>query len=420
MSLGRQDRILRAVDASSEELVRFARDLVRAKSVTGDEETAQGVVQDKLAELGAEIDCWKPSQKDLKGYEAFTSEEKNIGDRPNVVGRFRGAERLRSLAFNGHIDVVPEGDRKHWKHPPYGADVLNGRLYGRGACDMKGGLAAAIFGVGALVRADVPLQKELLIESVMGEESGGVGTLATILRGYLPDAVIIAEPTNLELVTVQAGCLMFRLRLRGRAAHGASRYMGVSAVEKFQPVLTALLALEERRKNLKRHPLFKKVPNSVTLSIGTVHAGNWDSTVPEELTAEGRYGVRPGEELETAKRQFEKAVNKAAAGDSWLREHPPELIWYGPQWESSETPQGHWLPRLVDGAYHEALGGRPVRAGISGGTDMRLFTNLAKVPAVIFGPGDDSRAHFSDESVSVKDLVKACKVYALAALAWNG
>lgn len=381
---------------------------------------AQGLVSDKLASLGAKVDRWMPRSRDFKGWERFVSEERNVGERPNVVGTFRGSGRKRRcLAFNGHVDVVPEGDMASWRHPPYQAEVLGGRLYGRGACDMKAGLAATVFAVESILGAGFRMENDLLVESVIGEESGGMGTLATILRGYLPDATIIAEPTNFELNIAQAGCLMFRLTVRGKAAHGASRYMGVSAVEKFQPLLSALQGLEERRKGMRKMSLYEGVPNPVTLSIGTVHAGNWDSTVPESLVAVGRYGVWPGESLEEARSMFVAALKSAASGDDWLAANPPEVDWFGPQWESAELSPAHWLTKMVRGATKDALGFTPKLSGITGGTDMRLFTGVAKKPAVIFGPGDASTAHFSDEYVDVRDVVRACKVYALAGLAWN-
>jgi len=413
------DRVIEAVERLSSDLTRFLREIVRARSVTGYEGPAQGVVRDQLKSMGAEVDVWRPSRKDFTGHEAYIEEEKEVGKRPNVVGRFKGGGGRRILAFNGHIDVVPEGDPRSWTHPPYAAKVDDGKLYGRGACDMKAGLAATIFAVQALLDAGVQMKNDILIESVIGEESGGMGTLATILRGYRPHAVIIAEPTSLKLVTVQAGCLNFRIRVRGKAAHGASRYMGVSAIEKFQLVHKALLALEDKRRLSRSHPLFEGIPNPVTLSIGKLRAGTWDSTVPDELVAEGRYGVWPGEELVTAKQEFEAAVARAATSDPWLRKNPPEVKWFGPEWEPAETPGDHWLAKLVDSACVRALGHRPARAGITAGTDMRLYTSAARCPAVIFGPGDDSIAHFSNEFVDLDEVVKACKVYATAAMAWN-
>lgn len=401
------------------ELVGLTRELVRARSETGEEAAAQRVVREKLRSIGARVDYWKPEKNEFKGYEAFISEEKDFGKRPNLVARFRGSDSRRTLAFNGHIDVVPSGDPRSWKYPPYAGQAAGGMIFGRGSCDMKGGLAAAITALRAVADAGVIVKNDILLESVIGEESGGVGTLATILRGYRPDATIIAEPTSLRLTIAQAGCLMFRLVVRGKAAHGASRYMGVSAVEKFQPVLNALNRLEDVRKSMKTLALYSSVPNPVPLSVGTVRAGNWDSTVPERLVAEGRYGVWPGEKLRAARSMFERAVATAASEDDWLKNNPPEVSWFGPQWESASISPNHPFTKLMESAALHALGARPGLSAITGGTDMRLFTGIAKKPALLFGPGDDSVAHFSNEHVSIKELVSACKVYALAALLWN-
>lgn len=412
-------RVLRAVDELAPDLLRFSRELVRARSETGQEEAAQLVVRDKLKSLGGRVDFWKPRGTDFRGYEAFIEEESEFSARPNIVARFSGSGSKRKLAFNGHVDVVPSGNPESWRYPPYEGRVVRGRLYGRGSCDMKAGLAAAIFAIEAILEAEVGMKNDILLESVIGEESGGVGTLATILRGYIPDATIIAEPTNLGLTIAQAGCLMFRLLVKGRAAHGASRYMGVSAVEKFQPILLALQRLERKRKSMKTLPLYSGVPNVVPLSVGKVNSGNWDSTVPESLVAEGRYGVWPGEALESARSAFERAVAVAATRDEWLRSNPPTISWFGPQWESASLRPSHPFVRLMQGAVQEALGRSPRLSGITGGTDMRLFTGMTKRPALIFGPGDDSVAHFSNEWVPVKDMISACKVYAVAALMWD-
>jgi acetylornithine deacetylase len=414
-----ESRVLKAVDDGSDEIVRFLRDLIRAKSVTGFEQPAQELVREKLREMGAEVDYWRPSRADFRGFESFVPVEEGFRGRPNVVGRFRGRRSGGALAFNGHVDVVPEGDPKLWKHDPYGGYVERGRMYGRGACDMKGGLAAIVFAVRALQEAGVPLIHDVLVESVVGEESGGVGTLAAILRGYVPAAAIVAEPTNLELLTSQAGCLNFRLTISGKAAHGASRYLGVSAVEKFQPILGALNKLEEKRSRMKKLGLYARVSNPVPLSIGKVRAGNWNSTVPDELMAEGRYGVWPGESPEHARMQFEDAVEGAARKDLWLRDHAPEVGWLEPHWEPAEIPHDHWLALILDGSARIAFRRRPRRGGSTAGTDMRLFTNVSKIPAILYGPGDDSVSHFRDEYVSLKDVINACKVYALAALAWS-
>src|SRR6185503_10928012 len=153
----------------------------------------------------------------------------------------------RSLIFNGHVDVVPAGDPANWRYPPWQGAIVDDRVYGRGAVDMKGGLCCALFAARALRDAGVRLKGKLIIESVIGEEDGGVGTLAAVLRGYTADGAVIIEPTELCLAPAQAGALNFRVTIPGLAAHGCVREEGVSAIEMFIPIHAALMALERDR-----------------------------------------------------------------------------------------------------------------------------------------------------------------------------
>ena len=414
------ERVLKSVDSSIHELVSFLGELVRTPSVTGREISAQEVISDKLRDIGFVVDKWIPKKSDFRGFESFLTEGADFSSRPNVVGTLKGSRGARSgLAFNGHVDVVPPGDDGLWKYPPWAAKIVSGRLYGRGACDIKAGLAASIFALKALVDSDIPLEKDLYIHSVIGEESGGIGTLSTILRGYKPEATVICEPTNLNLLISQCGCLMFRIRVRGRAAHGASSYLGVSAVEKFQPILTGLIELERKRNSEKKSTLFASIPRPVTISVGTVRAGDWDSTVPEELVAEGRYGVWPGETLAHARKEFVEKIREVTKVDAWMRSHPPIVEWFGPQWESCEIPLNHWLVQMVSASYRDTFRKLAPVGGEQAGTDMRLYTSICKSPAVLIGPGDLRVAHFRDEYVPIKDVIRACKLYAVTALKYE-
>ncbi len=414
------ERVLKSVDNSAHELVSFLEELVRTPSVTGREISAQEVVSDKLTDIGFTVDKWISKKSDFKGFESFLTGGAISSERPNVVGTLKGSRGGRSgLAFNGHVDVVPPGDDGLWKYPPWDAKIVKGRLYGRGACDMKAGLAASIFALKALVDSDITFEKDLYVHSVIGEESGGIGTLSTILRGHKPEAAIICEPTNLNLMVSQCGCLMFRIRVKGRAAHGASSYLGVSAVEKFQPILAGLTELEKKRNSEKKNPLYASIPRPVTICVGTVRAGDWDSTVPEELVAEGRYGVWPEETLAHARKEFVEKMREVAKADDWMRSHPPRVEWFGPQWESCEISANHWLVQMVSASYQEIFRKLPPVGGEQAGTDMRLYMSICKSPAVLIGPGDLKVAHFRDEYVSIKDVIRACKLYAVTALKYE-
>ena len=209
-----------------------------------------------------------------------------------------GSPAGRDLLFNGHIDVVPVGDEAAWTTPPWDPAVRDGRVYGRGAVDMKGGLCCALFAAKAVRDAGVRLRGRLSVASVVGEEDGGTGTLATILRGHSADGAVVVEPTRLHVVAAQAGSLMFRLVVHGLSAHGCVREEGVSAVEKFVPLLAALRRLEaERWRRRRAQPLFAGYRLPWPIEVGTVRAGDWASSVPDTLVAEGRYGVAVGEDV---------------------------------------------------------------------------------------------------------------------------
>ena len=206
-----------------------------------------------------------------------------------------------TLMLNGHIDVVPIGDPDAWDAQPFAAETRGSRLFGRGACDMKAGLVAALWAAEAIRTAGVRLRGDLLLASVQGEEDGGLGTFATLRRGWRADACVIPEPTSLAMIPANSGALTFRLRVRGLATHAARRTEGVSAIEKFWPLHRALTELE-RRRHEGVDPRMARWPLAHPISIGTVHAGDWASSVPDLLVAEGRFGVAIGESVADARR----------------------------------------------------------------------------------------------------------------------
>lgn len=413
-------RVLDAVDAEFEPTIARVQEAVRRPSITG----AEGVVQDYIAavlrDLGMTVDMWEPRHEDFAAHPEFVAEEASFVGRPNVVGTLKGAGGGRSLAINGHVDVVPEGDEAAWKYPPFGATREGGRIYGRGAVDMKGGLLAGVGAVAAIMAAGVRLRGDVMVQSVIGEESGGVGTLAAILRGHIADGVLIPEPTSLALAPAQGGCLMFRITVHGRSAHAAMRNEGESALEHWYPLHGALLQLEADRNRTLSHPLYDGHANKIPFNVGKLRAGNWPSSVPDTLVAEGRFGVLPGEEMDAVRAAFEHTLFAAATLDPWLREQPPTLEWYGAQFGTAEIDATHPLVETVRGAFVATTGREPATEGVTWGSDMRLFTDVAHVPAILFGPGDVRWAHYPDEYIAEDELRAAMRVDALTLLRWCG
>jgi acetylornithine deacetylase len=407
-----------AIDALSEELVAFLRSLVRLPSVSGAEQAAQRAIAEKYRAIGLETEFVLSRREDIAGHPAFCDDGIPFVDRTNVVGRWRGAGGGRSLILNGHMDVVPPGDITQWTHDPWSGDIVDGRLYGRGACDMKAGLAAAAMAVQALRDIGFHPRGDVLLESVIGEESGGVGTLTTIVAGYRADACVIMEPTALVMCPIQSGALTFRITVRGRAAHACVKPSGVSAIEEFAPILEMLQRLNAERHARFRHPLYEDPANVAPISVGTVRSGDWHSTVPDLLVAEGRFGVFPGESVEDARRALADAISAESARHPWLAAHPPELEWFEGQFESGETaPDAPIVATLA--RQHEEVIGRPAEMkAVTFGSDLRLFTRHAGIPTVTYGPGSFMVAHSADEFVPIAEVVSCAKILAGVIVDW--
>lgn len=391
-------------------------DLIGFESTGGKESQAQEYVAAFLSQVGAETDVWELDLDLLRTHPAFGMEierESPVG----VVGILGEDTGGPTLILNGHIDVVPPGDVQRWDYPPWRATVHDGRVYGRGSCDMKGGLTAILVATQAVARTRARLPGLLLVESVVGEEDGGVGTLAAVERGYRADGAIVAEPTALKVATASGGALSFRVTVSGLASHGALREEGVSAIEKFRPIHDALLQLEQTRNTRSRSPLYARYQIPFAISIGTIRAGDWPSSVPEELVFEGRYGVLPGENLEHARNEFEGTLEEVATADPWLRDHPPRVEWWGGQFAPASIPTDHPIVTSVSQAAADVgLGGAGVE-GMPYGSDMRLLVE-GNTPAVLFGPGDARVSHRPDEFVPIKDVLDCSRALALVILRW--
>lgn len=416
------DALERRVVAAVEQdpLLRDLSSLVAVPSWNGRETLAQDLMAERMDEAGLSVDRWLIDLEELARHPAFSA-ELHRDEAVGVVGTLPGQGGGRTLVLNGHVDVVPPGDEALWRDPPFQATVRDGRVYGRGALDMKGGLVAGLHALRALARAGVRLRGDVHLESVVGEEDGGLGTLAAVLRGYRGDGAIVMEPTEMAVIPALAGCLNFRIRIRGLAAHGAVRDEGVDAIEKLQTVLTAIRWVEgERNSRLGKDDLFASHRLPFPISVGTVRAGDWASSVADHLTLEGRYGIAPGEDEDAARRELERAVADAALGDPWLREHPPVLSWWGGRFFAAHTDPDHAVVRTMCDAGTAVLGSTPPLGAVTYGADMGTLSQVGGIPAVLFGPGDIRRAHQPDEWVAVDELVAVARTLAVAAMRFCG
>ncbi len=402
----------RVADALSgvraEDLVADLQALLAVPSVTGTaaESEAQHRVAGRLGAIGMDTDLWSIDLAATTSDPAFPGSEAPRDEAWGLVGSW-GGDDGPTVVLNGHVDVVPPGG-VGWTTGPWSGEVRDGRVLGRGACDMKAGLVCQLAAVRALRVAGVRLRGRVVVQSVVGEEDGGLGTFATLRRGHRGDLAVICEPTGGRLVTATAGALTFRLVVQGRSVHASSRLDGVDAFDKYVLVHAALRALEARR-NLRPDPLMAGYRLPYPLSVGTLSCGDWASSVPDRLVAEGRLGVALGEPVEQARAELEQAVAQVCAGDPWLREHPVQVQWWGGQFAPGEVAEGAAVTRLVSQAHTAVHGTVPAVHGVPYGSDQRLLTGLGGVPTVVYGPGDVRQAHAPDESVPVAELVQVTR-----------
>ncbi len=409
-------RVLAAVDEA--ELLRMLVELVQVPSVTGSaaESELQHRLARQLAELGLEVDLWSMDLAELRSMADFPGMEADRVEGWGLVAWTEDGEEDQppALILQGHVDVVPPGDLRRWTTDPFRAHVSGQALQARGACDMKAGVAAMLGAVKALRRAGVRLRRRLALHLVVGEEDGGLGAFATLCRGHRGQACLIPEPTSETLITAAAGALTFRLRVSGRATHGSSSYAGASAVDAYLPLHLALSSLEARR-NRDVDPLMREYPVAYTISVGRLQAGDWASSVPDLLLAEGRLGVALDENPAHARRELELTLREACRADPWLRTHPVEVEWWGGQFESGRLPPGHWLEGLVAKAVQDLYGAPPRTRGAPYGSDLRLYAAQG-IATLHLGPGDVRLAHGPNEEVPLLEMVRVCRALTLTVL----
>jgi acetylornithine deacetylase len=252
------------------------------------------------------------------------------------------------------------------------------------------------------------LKGDVIFQSVIEEERGGAGTLAAFLRGYQADAAIIPEPTDMKIFPKQQGSMWFRIHVKGKSAHGGTRYEGVSAIDKCYLVIEAIRELEEKRNG--------KSPIPIPINVGTIEGGNWPSSVPDQVELTGRMGVGPNEELVDAQKELLQAISSIE--DEWMKENPPELQWYGARWHPGTLPPHHPLEESLIASFCEATGKEPVIQASPWGTDGGLLNKVGGIPVLIFGPGKTGVAHYPNEYIELNQVEECAVVLARMIMDW--
>ncbi|MEH7120725.1 peptidase [Neobacillus vireti] len=394
--------------------------LVRENSTRGNESSTQAIVIERCRQLGLTLDIWEIGGDELKSHPAYCCDRESFEGNPNLVAVLKGAGGGKSIILNGHIDVVPVGDESNWENDPFSGLIECGKLFGRGATDMKGGNVALLMAMESIIANGIKLKGDVIFQSVIEEESGGAGTLAAVLRGYQADGAIIPEPTNMKLFPKQQGSMWFRITVIGKAAHGGTRYEGVSAIEKSLKVIESLQQLEKDRNAKITDPLYNKTPIPIPINIGKIMSGEWPSSVPDTAIIEGRMGVSPNESIQSAQLEMEICLQNLCKQDEWLKKHPLKLEWFGGRWQPGNLETDHPLMNELTKSYIEIKGEMPVIEASPWGTDGGILSTVGHTPVVVFGPGITEAAHDANEHIILEDLFAASKIIALTIMRWCG
>lgn len=416
---------LNAIDAAVDELrderTDFLADLVRFRSVLGREAGVQRRMADAFEDAGLAVDAWSVRYDDLKDLPGFSPVDWDDGERPNVVGVHRVARPAgRSLILNGHVDVVPAGPEELWASPPYEPDVRGGRMYGRGAGDMKSGIAAYLYAYKALRLAGFEPASELILQSVIEEECTGNGALATVQRGYRADAAIIPEPFDHTLLTEQLGVLWVRVTVHGRPAHVLEATAGSDAIRLAWQVTEELRRLEaEMNREEARPPAYRDAAHPINVNVGRIEGGEWTSSVPAACTFEARVGFFPGTSAAEAKRTVERRIAEFAAAHPVLRDDPPKLAWVGFQAEPYTIRADASPLRELADVHRDVFGTRPRTLAATATTDARILGLSGGIPTSCYGP-EATSIHGVDESVDLESVHQVTRVLARFVASWCG
>ena len=429
-------QVCRRLDVMRDDIIKLVQDMVAFKSVNprfmadpenSQESEVQDLVESRLKALGLDVTRWEAEAR-----------------RPNLVAQRNGAGGGPSLAFNGHIDVVPIGDLDGWNYDPWGSDIVDGKLYGRGTVDMKAGVAAFISATQAIIEAGIELNGDLQLHIVVDEEAGGfAGTRDVIKRGYRADGVIVAEPTSGLIDAAEGGLSWLRVTIRGRAAHAGWRFAqiypqqdpdaansdGVNAIEKGVKFVQAVREFEREWAHSRHHPLMP--PGITTINPGVMIGGvglgqdglpqitSNPAMIPDVCVVDFDFKYLPTETFDEVRGEFEAFVAAFARTDPWLRDHPPTLQWHlsNIDFPPFSTPPDHALIQAVRDT-HQQLGIETVLTGKRAVTDAAFYAGAGMAP-IVLGPAG-AGLHGDNEYVELDSVIETAKVFAGVILRWCG
>ncbi len=413
-------RIAAAIDANFDQQVKFLAELVRFPSLRGREAPLQDWFARQMANRGYAVDRYTladvpphPKMAPMVDCDPAGSVQVVAAHRPqNPTGR--------SLILQGHIDVVPEGPVDMWTHPPYAAVIRDGWMYGRGAHDMKSGVACMVFAMDAIRAAGFEPAADVYIETVTEEESTGNGALSTLLRGYRAEAALVPEPTGHTITRTQTGTIWFRLRVRGVPVHVAVAQDGSNAIMSAYVLIQALYDHTKKLNEAARgNAWYADIKDPIKFNPGIIRGGDWASSTPAWCEVDCRIGLVPGTTPEEAMAGIEATVRAAAKGDGFMANNPPEIVWTGFQTDPYVLEPGSDAEATLAAAHAEIHGGEMPARRTTAVNDARYYGLYFDIPGLCYGPKGEG-AHAFDERTSIEELRKCTLTIANFISKWCG
>lgn len=437
-------KIEKYISENENELISLLKKLVEIPTVNpwfkkdpnlNKEKEAQIFIKNYLEDLGAEIKLWEPDTEKLREYKdkAGYYEGRDFTNRPNLYAKIPGqnSSGANSILLFGHIDVVDVGEG--WDSDPFKCVVKDGKIYGRGTADMKGGIAAMLMALKIIKDLDLEIDGDILFGSVVDEEAGGMGTLDFAVKEYKADAGILAEPTSLKVAPLCRGILWGKIIVRGKSGHIEMKQPhwkdggAVDGLKKARFILDIIDNINEDWSKSKKHPL---LPIPCQIIPAQINGGSYPTTYAEKVEIVFNAQYLPSEKDENGlgsrvKEEIEEIIKKASEVDSWLKNHPPEIEWMIDA-DCGEVPVEHPFINVLKNnteeyskAYSKNNSCNSIVQGVTSHTDMGLLiengTNI-----INFGPGKPEVAHQNNENIELEELKTITKIITKSIIDWCG
>ena len=409
-----QKQIHRYLQQHKDAMKTFLARLIQIPSFSGQEQEIMIFLEQEFRDLGDMLKV--PLTNAMKSDPDYTHKEQEVEytSQYNLVIRKAGQGQGRSMILQAHTDTVP-ADESYTD--AFSGKEEQGFIYGRGACDDKGGIAVLFWVLKCLHDLGIELLGNLEVQLVVEEESGGNGALACVLHRPSADGVMVMEATDLHIHPSNRGALWFRVQVEGRSVHMGKITEGVNAIEKGIKIIQALRVYEQQLiQESKGYPGFEKYQQPVQVNIGTIHGGEYPSTVAGHVVIEGGVGFLPNKNLDRIKQELHQVVQ--ALEDLWIREHYtldfPKL-----HNEAFEAPFDHPLVTTLKQSC-ERIGLHPDVCGLDVSCDARLYAIKGKMPTLVFGPGNIADAHSHHEKINVADILLTAEALLGFLMDWCG